>query len=96
MRIRGIVFAMIVLVLLLSASAPAFADFVCPVFKSAAVGMHNPNAVPIGLGHYTIIPGKSDHLNVPDHATNMDGAGSPPGPHAMPGDPDYSAIWNAP
>lgn len=69
-------------------------DFVCPVIVSQAVGAHNPNAVPIGGGHYTVAPAGAQHLSVPDHATNMDGTGTPPGDHAMPGDPDYSAIWN--
>lgn len=93
--------------LFVSAALPAFAheggnDFVCPVFKSAAVGAHNPNAVPIFGGDYTILPGfraglgeqRADHLDVPDKATNMNGNGSPGGAHAAPGDPDYSAIWN--
>jgi hypothetical protein len=73
-------------------------DFVCPVFKSAAVGLHNPNALPIAGGHSTLLPGKNNdkanHLSVPDHATNADGTGTPPGAHAAPGDPGYSAIWN--
>ena len=76
-------------------------DFVCPVFNSsAAVGEKNPNAQPIGGGDSTIIPGantgtpRANQLDVPDLATNMDGAGSPAGSHASPGDTDYSAIWN--
>lgn len=82
--------------LVLVSSVPALAgeDFVCPVFNSDAVGAHNPNAVPIGGGDYTILPGNSDHLNVPDGATNGDGAGSPEGDHARPGDRDYTAVWN--
>ena len=78
-------------------------DFVCPVL-SETVGDHNPNADPIGGGDYTVIPAKyvppqanaagADHLNVPDHATNMDGTGTPGGTHASPGDTDYSGIWN--
>lgn len=96
MRLRSFVLTLMIVLLVLGTAAPAFADFVCPVFKSASVGQHNPNAVAIGGGDYTIIPGKADHLNVPDHATNMDGAGSPPGPHARPGDRNYSAIWNSP
>lgn len=86
----------IVAVFLLATAAPAFADFVCPVFKSSSVGQHNPNAEQIGGGDYAIVPQGADHLNVPDHATNMDGAGSPGGAHARPGDRDYSAIWNSP
>lgn len=85
--------------LFLVAAMPAFAheggaDFVCPVFKSDAVGQHNPNAVQPGE-FYTILPGNSGHLDVPDHATNKDGSGGPGGSnYASPGDTDYSAIWN--
>lgn len=85
-----------VVVILLSTAVPAFADFVCPVFNSSAVGVHNPQAVPIGGGDYSIVPSGADHLSVPDHATNMDGAGSPGGSHARPGETNYSAIWNSP
>lgn len=91
--LRLAVVSAIMLGFLVSAT-PAFADFVCPVLKPQ-VGAHNPNAVAIGGGDYTVIPGKADHLNVPDHATNMDGAGTPPGTHARPGDRDYTAIWNS-
>jgi hypothetical protein len=95
-----------VVALSIGAALPALAheggnDFVCPVFNdNAAVGDHNPNAVMIGDGHYTVIPGlntgipRANHLDVPDQATNSDGTGSPPGPHSSPGDPDYTAIWN--
>lgn len=83
--------------LLVIGATPAFAgsgtDFVCPVLNPT-VGAHNPNAVPISGGYYTVAPAGAMHLNVPDQATNMDGAGSPSGTHAAPGDPDYSAIWN--
>jgi hypothetical protein len=65
--------------------------FVCPVFnENSAAGMKNPNAVPIGEGHYTII---GPDVSVPLHATNGDGAGTPPGPHSEPGDTDYTAVW---
>lgn len=65
--------------------------FVCPVFNSnSAAGEKNPNAVQIGGGDFTII---GPNVSVPLHATNGDGAGSPPGWHAIPGDRDYSAIW---
>ena len=43
----------------------------------------NPNS-------HTII---GPNVSVPLHATNGDGAGSPPGWHARPGDMDYTAIW---
>ena len=67
------------------------AGFVCPVFHSAAVGAHNPNAVQIAGGDYSII---GPDVYVPSHATNGDGAGSPMGAHSSPGDTDYTAIWN--
>ena len=72
-------------------------DFVCPVITSQAVGEHNPIAAPLGAtGTYTVVPttSQANNLNVPDHATNMDGAGVPGGPQAAPGDTDYTAIWN--
>ena len=72
-----------------AAGSIASVDFVCPVFNSEAVGAHNPNAVQIGGGDYTIIPSGAQYLDVPDHATNGDGAGT------SPGDKNYSAIWNS-
>lgn len=63
--------------------------FVCPVITTENV-LHSPKAQPIGEGHYTI--GGPD-VSVPLHATNGDGAGTPPGPHSQPGDTDYTAIW---
>ncbi|MBI4090932.1 MAG: hypothetical protein HY422_02825 [Candidatus Komeilibacteria bacterium] len=93
---KKVLFALAILTLF--AAAPAFAapaeltdGFVCPVFNSDAVGMHNPNAVQIGGGDYTII---GPTLTVPVNATNQDGAGSPGGTHAGPGDGSYSPIWN--
>ena len=65
------------------------AGFVCPVL-SAVVGAHNPNAVAIGGGHFSVI---GPAVRVPIHATNRNGDGTPPGPHAAPGDRDYTAIW---
>ncbi|MHA2162622.1 MAG: hypothetical protein ACXABF_09375 [Candidatus Thorarchaeota archaeon] len=40
--------------------------------------------------------GKGPHtINVPEHATNQNGAGGPHGPtYASPGEEDYSPIWN--
>lgn len=65
--------------------------FVCPVFNSnSAVGEHNPNAVQIGGGDYSVI---GPDVTVPLHATNGDGAGTPGGTHSSPGDADYSAVW---
>lgn len=79
---------------------PAYADaahegktdgFVCPVFNDeSAVGENNPNAVQIGGGDYTIV---GPEVSVPTGATNDDGAGTPGGEHASPGDPTYTAIW---
>lgn len=65
------------------------AGFVCPVL-SAVVGAHNPNAVQIGEGHFSVI---GPNVSIPKHATNRNGLGTPPGPHAAPGDRDYTAIW---
>jgi hypothetical protein len=63
--------------------------FVCPVITTENV-LNSPKAAAIGEGHYTI--GGPD-VSVPLHATNGDGAGTPPGPHSQPGDTDYTAIW---
>ena len=98
------------LAVLLGTAVPAFAyeggnDFVCPMFKSDAVGQHNPNAHPIGSGDYTVIPGvngngqnadtqRANHLDVPDQATNDNSVRSPGGSYLVPGDPGYTAIWN--
>ena len=66
--------------------------FVCPVIKTDNV-LHSPKGGALGdTGHYTI--GGPD-VSVPIHATNQDGAGLPSGPHAAPGDPDYSAVWGS-
>ena len=71
---------------------------VCPVLtlpdSAAATGRFNS----IGNGEYTFAPGNAGSAetfngNVPNHATNSDGSGSPGGPHASPGDPGYTAIW---
>jgi len=82
----------LVLSLSLVAAAPVEKSdgFVCPVITSDAAGTHNPNAVQIGEGHYSVI---GPEVSVPTHATNGDGAGTPPGPHSQPEDPDYTAIW---
>ena len=83
--------------LFLSAAVPALASahrvdsFVCPVFNSDAVGANNPNAEPIGGGDFTIL---GPEVAVPIGATNDEGAGTPPGAHATPGDVGYTAIWN--
>lgn len=63
--------------------------FVCPVIFTDGV-LNSPKGAAIGEGHYTII---GPDVSVPLHATNADGTGTPPGPHAQPGDTDYTAIW---
>ena len=63
--------------------------FVCPVIKTDAV-LNSPKGMSIGEGHYTII---GPNVSVPVHATNGNGAGTPPGPHSEPGDTDYTAVW---
>lgn len=73
-----------------SAAVEKTDGFVCPVFNSSAVGEHNPNAVPIGGGDYTVL---GPNVSVPVNATNADGAGSPGGAHSSPGDSDYTPIW---
>ena len=65
--------------------------FVCPVLTAEAVGQHNPQATPIGGGDYTV---GTVAVAVPITATNDDGAGTPAGDHARPGDSTYTAIWN--
>jgi len=70
--------------------------FVCPVITQVAVGMHNPQASPLGdTGHYTVVPATANNGNlyVPALATNGNGSGLPGGPHSAPGDTDYTAIW---
>ena len=81
----------------------ARADFVCPVLPVSEQAKANSNAnfITISGGDTSILPGKAGDaavspVDVPAHATNRDGAGSPEGAHARPGDPGYSAIWNTP
>jgi hypothetical protein len=81
----------------------ARADFVCPVIpvSDAAMEHSNANFITIEGGDTSILPGKAGDaaaspVDVPDHATNAEGAGSPAGAHAQPGDPGYTAIWNTP
>ena len=69
------------------------AGFVCPVFNADAVGAHNPTAVTIGGGDYSII---GPDVSVPDQATNGNGTGTPGGAPSSPGDTDYTAIWQTP
>jgi hypothetical protein len=72
----------------------ARADFVCPILPISDQAAENGKRfAQLPNGDYTII---GPNVNVPDHATNQDGAGSPEGEHAGPGDPGYSPIWNTP
>jgi hypothetical protein len=69
--------------------------FVCPVLGGQA-GMDHGQSDPAPLvgiagGDYTV---GGPNVNVPIHATNGDGAGSPGGDHSSPGDTDYTAIWS--
>jgi hypothetical protein len=75
--------------------------FVCPVLtvsQQAVDGSGRFNA--IGDGTYTFAPGNAGSAdtfngNVPNNATNADGAGSPTaGDHSSPGNTDYTAIWS--
>jgi hypothetical protein len=78
----------------------AESPFVCPVLTVsdqavASSGRFNL----IGNGQYTFAPGAAGSAdsfngNVPNLATNADGAGSPGGTHSAPGDTDYTAIWS--
>ena len=64
-------------------------QFVCPVIGTDAV-LHAKNGIMIN-GAYSIL---GPSVSVPVHATNDDGAGSPGGTFASPGDSTYTAIWN--
>jgi hypothetical protein len=74
--------------------------FVCPVLTlpdQAVTSSGRFNS--LGGGQYTFAPGNAGSAetfngNVPNHATNDDGAGSPGGSHLAPGDPGYTAIWS--
>jgi hypothetical protein len=88
----------------------AAADFVCPVLPiSENAKQHAPDGRFIeiadadgdGVPDASILPGKAgDAANSPvdvgAHATNLEGAGSPQGEHATPGESGYTAIWNTP
>ena len=81
----------------------ARADFVCPILPvpEAAKDHSNANFITVAGGDTSILPGRAGNdaispVDVPDHATNAEGSGSPAGAHARPGDPGYTAIWNTP
>ncbi len=94
MNFRAISFVLGLLVLstLVSATQDKTEAFVCPILNGNA-GAHNPNAFPIYDGDYSLTPSGTVHIiYVPIHATNMNGLGQLYGPHASPGDPEYTAI----
>ena len=62
--------------------------FVCPVINTDAV-LNAKNGITIN-GAYSI---KGPEVSVPIRATNDNGAGSPGGTYASPGDKSYTAIW---
>lgn len=75
--------------------------FVCPVLtvNGNAAEHADEHFNEIGEGEYTFGPGAAGsgetfNGNVPNHATNGDGSGSPGGAHSSPGDTDYTAIWS--
>ena len=67
-------------------TGPAFADFVCPILPISDKAVENSDAgfAQIGEGDYTIIT-----TIAPNHNT-----GAPPTAHGVPGDSDYTAIWD--
>ena len=89
-------------------AGPAFAGppdratepFVCPVLTlSEQAYLSSGKFNSLGNGEYTFGPGNAGspetfNGNVPNHATNADGSGSPGGTHSAPGDADYTAIWS--
>jgi hypothetical protein len=85
-----------------SAATPDRASdpFVCPVLTISQQAAANVDRFhQIGDGQYTFAPGNAGSSttfngNVPNLATNSDGAGSPGGTHAAPGDTNYTAIWS--
>lgn len=77
-----------------SADAPDPTGFVCPVLggEAGVNGEADVFAAPQGPdAFYTII---GPLVGVPTGATNDDGAGSPGGDYASPGDSGYTAIWD--
>jgi hypothetical protein len=72
-----------------AAGAPSPTGFVCPVISTDAV-LNAKNGIAIN-GAYSIL---GPAVSVPIGATNGEGAGSPGGSFASPGDAGYTAIWN--
>jgi hypothetical protein len=82
------------------AAPPERADdpFVCPVLKVAEQVHGSGQFAPLG-DDSTILPGNAGsgetfNGNVPNHATNGDGTGTPGVDHTAPGDTGYSAVWS--
>ena len=76
-----------------AAAPPETVDgFICPVLGGHAGENGSSEAffIPPG-GFYTVL---GPPVSVPIHATNDNGAGSPGGSFASPGDSSYTAIWN--
>lgn len=75
-----------------AAAPPETVDgFICPVLGGHAGENGNREFTFTGGGFYTVL---GPFVSVPIHATNDNGAGSPGGPFASPGDSSYTAIWN--
>lgn len=92
---------LVVLVLSMLTATAAFADtplttdgFICPVAggRAGEQGQHNGLTFIESTGgdFYTVL---GPDVHVPVHATNANGAGTPPGDHASPGNTNYTAIW---
>jgi hypothetical protein len=84
-----------------TAAPPERADdpFVCPVLTVPDQADNSGRFDDIGNGESTFAPGAAGsgetfNGNVPNLATNSDGAGSPGGSHSAPGDTDYTAVWS--
>jgi hypothetical protein len=84
------------------AAPPERADdpFVCPVLNVPQQALGSGQFRPLG-DDSTILPGDAGSAetfngNVPNHATNGDGAGTPGVDHTEPGDPGYSAVLSQP
>ena len=78
--------------------APAVDPFVCPVLNVPEQADDTDPIEPLG-DDSTILPGNAGsggtfNGNVPKHATNGDGEGTPGVDHTAPGDTGYSAVWS--
>jgi hypothetical protein len=77
-----------------AAPPPRESGFICPVLGGQAGENGNSDKQPFVIppGGFTTVIGPD--VTVPEHATNLNGDGSPGGPFASPGEADYSPIWN--